>query len=328
MLSTQWVLNLKEQKMAKPKREKLSVYKFWQMFPDEEAAEKFFENERWGESGRSCPHCGSLRTVETKNRKPAPYRCKDCRKHFSIKSGSVMYKSKLTLHQWLYAMYLLSTSLKGVSSTKLGNELGIKQEHAWHLAHKIRTAMEQGNGFFTKPCEADETYIGGLEKNKHTNKRKHDGRGTKGKTAVLGIKERESKKVAVKVTTDTTGKTLSGFIGSHVEAGNTVYTDEHKGYNPIATEYNHKTVKHSVGQYVDGQIHTNGMESFWATLKRGYIGTYHRLSEKHLQKYADEFAYRHNARETDTIDQIKSVVKGMEGKRLTYRELTGNATTH
>ena len=308
--------------MAKPKREKISLYQFLQMFPDEEAATKFFENERWGETGRYCPHCGSLRTVETKNRKPTPYRCKDCRKHFSIRNGSIMWRSHVPLHKWLMATYLIATSLKGISSRKLASDLGIKQPHAWLLAHKIRGAIEQGSGLFENPVEVDETYIGGLERNKHEDKKKHDGRGTKGKVAVLGVKERESKKVRVKVAPNTKGATLSGFIGSHVAEGNTVYTDDHRGYNPIAVEYDHKTVKHSVGEHVDGKIHTNGMESFWSMLKRGYIGTYHRLSEKHLQRYADEFAGRHNARQKPTIDQLKNIAEGMKGKRLTYKELT------
>lgn len=314
--------------MAKPKREKISLYKFLQMFPDDEAAEKFFENERWGKSGRYCPHCGSMRTVERKNRKPQPYRCKDCRKDFSIKNGSVMWRSHISLHKWLLAMYLLSTSLKGVSSRKLASDLGIKQDAAWFLAHKIRSAMEQGNGLFTKPTEADETYIGQKSRTMHqSQKEKIEGRGAVGKVAVLGVKERESKKVRVKVAPDTKGKILSGFIGSYVAEGTTVYTDDHRGYNPIAVEYDHKIVKHSVGKYVDGQIHTNGMESFWSMFKRDYIGTYHRLSEKHLQRYADEFASRHNSRQKPTIDQIKAVAGGMKGKRLTYKELT-DAPTH
>lgn len=305
----------------KKKREKISLYRFLQMFPDEESAEKFFENERWGETGRYCPHCGSTRTAEVKNRRPMPYRCKDCRKHFSIKSGSIMRNSKIPLHKWLMAIYLFSTSLKGVSSCKLANDLGIKQHHAWVLAHKIRETIEQGSGLFENPVEADETYMGGLERNKHEIKRKHDGRGAKGKVAILGIKERESKKVRVEVVPDTKGKTLSGFIGSHVVEGATVYTDDHRGYNPIAIEYDHKTVKHSLGEYVDGQIHTNGMESFWSMLKRGYIGTYHRMSEKHLQRYADEFAGRHNIRKLDTIDQMAFIAGKFVGKKLPYREL-------
>lgn len=308
--------------MSRKKQDKVSFYKFFQMFPDEDSAEEYFAEKRWGKDGkdRFCPHCGSVRTVRTKDR--MPYRCKDCRKRFSVRTGSMLAESKVPLHKWLMAVYLLNTNLKGVSSMKLARDLDIQQRSAWFLAHRIRESMKQEAGMFTSPTEADECYIGGLEANKHASKRKHDGRGGKGKAIVLGVKERESKKVAVQVAPDTTGKTLSGFIGSHVEAGTTVYTDEHKGYNPIAVEYDRKSVKHSLGEYVDGQIHVNGMESFWSMLKRGYIGTYHRLSEKHLQRYADEFATRHNARPLPTMEQIGKTVDGMKGKRLKYKELT------
>ena len=308
-------------KKKKTKEGKVSFYEFFQRFPDEESAEKYFAEKRWGKDGegRFCPHCGSTKTVKAKDK--MPYRCKDCRKRFSVRTGSILAESKVPLHKWLMAVYLLNTNLKGVSSMKLARDLGVQQRTAWFLAHRIRESMKEDTGLFTNPTEADETYIGGLEKNKHESKRKHDGRGIKGKMAVLGVKERESKKVAVKVAPDTTGKTLSSFIGDHVEAGNTVYTDDHRGYNPIAVEYDHKTVKHSLGEYVDGQIHTNGMESFWSMLKRGYIGTYHRMSEKHLQRYADEFARRHNLRQLDTMDQIDRIIEGMSGKRLKYKDL-------
>lgn len=142
--------------MAKPKREKVGLYKFLQMFPDEEAAEKFFEFVRWGENGRCCPHCGSTRTSEVSNPKLPPYRCKDCRKHFSVRIGSIMERSPIELHKWLTAIYMFSTSLEGTSSTKLASDLGIQQRSAWFLAHRIRKSMEQGNNIFTKPVEADE----------------------------------------------------------------------------------------------------------------------------------------------------------------------------
>lgn len=252
-----------------------------------------------------------------------PYRCSSCYKHFSVRTGSILAESNVSLHKWLMAIYLLNTNLKGISSCKLASDLGVTQKTAWFLAHRIREVMKEETGLFTNPTEADETYIGGKEKNKHASKKRNDGRGTVGKTPVLGLKDRKTKKVAVKVAPDVTGKTLSGFVGSHVEAGNTVYTDEHKGYNPIAVEYDRKSVKHGIGNYVEGQIHINGMESFWSMLKRGYIGTYYRMSEKHLQRYADEFAGRHNKRPLATMKQIGKTVDGMVGKRLKYKELTG-----
>ena len=307
--------------MSKKKQDKVSFYKFFQQFPDEASAEKFFAEKRWGKDGkdRFCPHCGGFRTVRTKDK--MPYRCKDCRKRFSVRTGSILAESKVPFHKWLMAAYLLNTNLKGVSSMKLARDLDIQQRSAWFLAHRIREAMKEEGGLFTSPTEADECYIGGLEKNKHASKRKHEGRGGKGKAVVLGVKERESKKVRVKVAPDTKGETLPGFIGSHVAEGTTVYTDEHKGYSPIAVEYDRKSIKHSLGEYVDGQIHINSMESFWSMLKRGYIGTYHCLSEKHLQKYADEFATRHNSRPLPTMKQIGRTVDGMKGKRLKYKEL-------
>ena len=210
--------------MSRKKQDKVSFYKFFQRFPDEDSAEKYFAEKRWGKDGkdRFCPHCGSVRTVTANDK--MPYRCKDCRKRFSVRTGSILAESKVPLHKWLMAVYLLNTNLKGVSSMKLARDLDIQQRSAWFLAHRIRESMKEETGLFTSPTEADECYIGGLESNKHASKRKHDGRGGKGKAVVLGVKE--SKKVAVKVAADTTGKTLSGFIGSHAEAGNTVYTDE------------------------------------------------------------------------------------------------------
>ena len=308
-------------KKKKTKEGKVSFYEFFQKFPDEESAEGYFAEKRWGKDGkdRFCPHCGSIKTVRTKDR--MPYRCKDCRKRFSVRTGSILAESKVPLHKWLMAVYLLNTNLKGVSSMKLARDLGVQQRTAWFLAHRIRESMKEDTDFSLTRPRLTKPISGGLEKNKHESKRKHDGRGTKGKAVILGIKERESKKVTVKVVPDTTGKTLSNFIGDHVEPGNTVYTDDHRGYSPIAMEYDHKTVKHSLGEYVDGHIHTNGMESFWSMLKRGYIGTYHRMSEKHLQRYADEFAGRHNRRQLDTMDQIDRIIEGMGGKRLKYKDL-------
>lgn len=219
------------------------------------------------------------------------------------------------------------TSLKGVSSMKLHRDLGITQKSAWHLAHRIRKTFETQVGQFNGPVEVDETHIGGLRKNMSNAKRKalkDTGRGPVGKTAVVGIKDRDTNKVSAKVVHSTDAATLIPFIEEHTARGSTVYTDEASAYQSLANmvnDYDHETVIHSIMEYVRGPVHTNGIESLWSMLKRAHKGIYHKYSPKHLERYVREFAGRHNMRGSDTLTQMGIVARGLLGKRLRYTDL-------
>ena len=205
---------------------------------------------------------------------------------------------------------------------KLHRELGVTQKTAWFMSHRLREMFDCNPELLSGPVEVDETYIGGKRKNMSNAKRRElakAGRGAVGKTAVVGIKDRKTKHVKAQVTKSTNKKTLQKFVTDNVSSGAIVYTDEAAAYKGIP--FRHETVNHGVSEYVNGMAHTNGIESFWAMLKRGYQGTYHKMSPKHLQRYVTEFAGRHNIRDEDTIDQMMIAVQGMERKRLRYQDL-------
>ena len=250
-----------------------------------------------------------------------PYRCRPCRRYFSVKTGTVMEDSKLGCQTWAVAIYLLTTGLKGQSAMKLHRDLGITQKTAWHLAHRIRRSWAGGAPAFSGPVETDETFIGGRMHNMSKARRATlQAEDSSGKTIVVGAKDRGTNEVAAAVVPDTARTTLRGFLRRQVKPGAVLYTDEHAAYTGIP-DFRHTIVRHSVKEYVRWQAHTNGMESFWSMPKRGYVGTYHRMSTKHLGRYVDEFAGRHNARNKDTADQMATMASGLVGKRLPYADL-------
>ena len=236
-----------------------------------------------------------------------------------------MEASNLSLKIWLTATYLITTSLKGVSSMKLHRDLDITQKSAWFLAHRIREGFKDDDGYpFMGPVvEVDEAYVGGLRKNMSLKKRKEaKGRGPVGKTIVAGVKDRTTNQVKAAVIPNTSPQILHAFVEDRVHHEATVYSDDLPVYGTMPY-FEHDSVMHSRGEYVkkDTNVHTQGIESFWAMLKRAHKGTFHKISPKHLDRYVTEFAGRHNARGLDTQDQMKAAVAGMKGRRLKYRDL-------
>ena len=309
------------------KRDKIEIMSAWDFmarFPTDKDARGHIERMRWGNEPY-CPHCGSVRISHITNEKPQPYRCKDCRKHFSVTTGTVFQSAKLSPRKCLYAIYLMVIAKKSISSCQMARELGCTQKTAWYLAQRIRETWLNKSSIgdpMAGEIEIDETYIGGLERNKHASKKLKAGHGPVGKQPVIGLRERGSGQVRAHPISGTDAAHLQGAVRSEVVPGSTIYTDGHRAYRGMG-EYIHEAVEHSVGEYVRDQAHTNGIESFWALLKRGYIGTFHHFFEKHMGSYVDEFATRHNRRKWDAMAHIDQSLRNAGGV-LGYKRLTAN----
>lgn len=298
----------------------ISTFELFQMFPDAESARVYFEAKRWP-SGATCPACGEAERIYHKG--GGLYRCNVDLSVFSVRTGTIFEKSKVPLHKWLYAMYLLVTARKGISSLQLAKQIGVTQKTAWFILQRLREACGNDPTKLAGLVECDETYVGGREDAKHEAKRLGLGRGAIGKTPVLAARERGGR-VKMAVSPNASVRNIHRFIHRNVETGSTLHTDEHGGYRRIGGLYfTHETINHGAGEYVRGNVTTNSVESVFAVMKRGLHGVYHHASPKHLDRYVSEFAFRLNEGDVKrhTLDRLASLFSAAIGRRLTYKDL-------
>ncbi|HYG02959.1 MAG TPA: IS1595 family transposase [Chryseosolibacter sp.] len=295
-----------------------SLIELLDKFPTEEACREYLIEQRW--NGKPvCPHCGVDKkpyVIEGGKR----YKCseKDCHKKFSVTVGTFFENSNIPLRTWFAAMYLITAHKKGISSCQLARDLNIHQKTAWFILHRIRAMVaSQAPEMLKEEVQVDETFVGGKDKNRHASKKKGH---ADEKTMVFGALQTGGK-VRTKVIPNVTGAALQGAVKQFVSEGSTMVSDDWRGYRGVKQDYVHVVVNHSNGVYVNGSFHTNGIENFWSLFKRGIVGIYHQVSPKHLQAYADEFAYRYNTRKVNDQERLATVLTHTNG-RLKYKDLT------
>lgn len=291
-------------------------------FKDEQICREYLAQIRW--NGQPvCPYneCGHTKVFTFSDGKT--YKCAKCKKKFSVRVGSIFEDSKIPLQKWFATIYLVTSHKKGISSLQLHRDIGVTQKTAWFMLHRVRHTfgLNIGTDKLNGICEADETFIGGEEKNKHKSKRTEgtQGRSVKTKTAVAGIVQRGGELRAKKVP-DTTGYNLRQFVYKNLQFGSNLHTDEWWGYKGLAQAFKHKFVNHNANEYVKDDIHTNTLEGFWSLLKRGVVGIYHSMSDKHLQNYIDEFVFRYNTRTYSESYRFDTMLNNIN-THLTYKQL-------
>lgn len=296
-------------------------------FKEEKTCKEYYSKIRWN-SEPVCPHCGRVDAYTTKR----GFRCRDkeCRKDFSVTTGTIFHNSNISLRIWFASIFLATTHKKGISSVQLALDLGITQKTAWFVLHRIREMLKEKAPQMLgekAPVETDATYIGGKEKNKHFIKRRsqdinfitNEGKEYKPKKTVIGIIERNGK-VALKYVSGETTQNMVDFVRTHVPNDATIYSDEAPAYKQLKKYYTHENVKHALNIYVEGSVHTNTIENFWSVLKRGLYGVYHQVSDKHLERYLDEYSARFNTRDLTSQERFEKFLVDSESK-LSYKRL-------
>ncbi len=310
-------------------------------------AVQYFDNEqicideiaqlRWPDGKPTCPACGKQDHYYLATQKR--WKCKDCWKQFSVKVGTVMEDSPIPLNKWLLAMWMLANCKNGASSYEIHRAIGVSQKSAWFMLQRIRLAMRPEDltkiGGSGSTVEADETVIGGKLKFMHNRRKREMGLGAvsegyqKNKTIVMGVLDRDARQVRATVIPAARRSTMEAMVRNHVESGTTMMTDAHVGYDLLKNYFSHEVINH-MEAYVQGKVHTNGIENFWSLLKRGLNGTYVAVEPFHLFRYVDEQVFRYNNRKRgeeklDDGDRFRVLLSQIAGKRLTFAEVTGKA---